>query len=151
MKVRSTAWATLVTISLCSPVLAETTRLEDGLYEVQFRLELPHLETHAVDRTATICIDQGKPERHHLPIPLLSQNDIFADCEIENIENAQNGFSYDITCTGRGSARATATYVTTPNHFKSRIAIIQGAKNMTMTEVQKGRRLGDCRARAIRP
>ncbi len=144
MKVRSTAWAALVTLPFCSPVLAEPAQLEDGLYEVQFRLELPHLETHAVDRTATICVDQREPKPHRPPVPLLSQNDIFADCEIENAQKETTGFSYDITCTGRGSARATATYVTAPDHFKSRIVIVQGAKNMTMTEVQKGRRLGDC-------
>ncbi len=146
MNVRRTAWAMLVTISLGTPALAGDLQLEDGLYEVRFRLELPHLETHAVDRTATICIDQSEPKRHRPPVPLLSQNDIFADCEFENVRKIEEGFSYDIACTGRGAARATATYTTAPDRFKSRIAIIQGAKNMTMTEVQHGRRVGNCRS-----
>ena len=114
MKVRSTAWAALVTVFFCCPLHADAAELEDGLYEIRFRLELPHLETHAIERTARICIEQGNPERHQPPVPLLSQNDIFADCEIENVQKETTGFSYDITCTGRGSAKATATYVTAP-------------------------------------
>ena len=134
----------LIAASLIGTARADDLRLKDGLYEVRFRLELPHLETHAVDRTASICIDQDNAEQHLPPIPLLSQNDIFADCEIENAAKETSGFSYDIACTGRGSARATATYVIDADRFKSRIAITQGAKNMTMTEVQKGRRMGNC-------
>lgn len=151
MNHRHMVWLTLIAMSLCPALLADDIQLRDGLYEVQFRLELPHLETHAIDRTTTICIDQGKPEGHQPPVPLLSQNDIFADCRIEDVEKEPAGFSYDITCTGRGSAKATATYVTTPDSFRSRIAIMQGAKNMTMTEVQHGHRLGNCVRRAIRP
>ncbi len=149
MRFRRMAWIALITASASHAAQAEGLQLEDGLYEVQFRLELPHLETHAVDRSATICIDQAVLDQHLPPVPLLSQNDIFADCEIENVQHAQDGFSYDITCGGRGSAKATATYVTTPGRFKSRIAIIQGAKNMTMTEVQHARRLGTCRRTGV--
>ncbi len=138
------ALAFLVAALSSGAALAGDSQLEDGLYEVHFRLELPHLEIHAVDRTATICIDQDNMERHLPPVPLLSQNDIFADCEIENVDKETSGFSYDIACTGRGAARAAATYTIANDRFRSRIAITQGAKNMTMTEVQQGRRLGDC-------
>ncbi|MEM8952229.1 MAG: DUF3617 family protein [Pseudomonadota bacterium] len=144
MNDRRVALAFLIAASLSGAANAEDLRLEDGLYEVIYRLELPHLEPHAVDRTATICIDQDNRELHLPPIPLLSQNDVFADCQIENAAEETDGFSYDIACTGRGAARATATYAIDADRFKSRITITQGAKNMTMTEVQRGRRLGRC-------
>jgi hypothetical protein len=141
---RQTIWAVLIALIPPGEPLADELQLENGLYEVHFRLELPHLEQYAIDRKTTVCVDRGKLQWQDLPIPLLSQNDIFSACRIENLEQASAGFSYDILCHGRGSGRATATYVTAPDTFKSRISIVQGAKNMTMTEIQHGRRLGDC-------
>lgn len=134
--------AALIALAIASGSKADELPLVDGLYDVRFRLELPHLEHHAVDRQTTICIDRD--QRQSLPVPLLSQNEIFRDCQIDDVRKLDQGFSYDIVCAGRGSSRATATYVTAPGRFKSRIWITQGAKNMTMTEVQDGRRLGDC-------
>ncbi len=144
MRLRQAIWAVLIAVLPGNAVLADKASLEDGLYEVHFRLELPHLEKYAIDQKTTICVDQGTPQWHDPPVPLLSQNDIFETCRIENVRKDSAGFSYEIVCPGRGSARAIADYVTTPNQFKSRVSIMQGAKNMTMTEVQSGRRIGSC-------
>ena len=51
---------------------------------------------------------------------------------------------YAIACPGRDTMRASAAYRLTPDGFRGRVAMIMGAKNMTMTEVQAGRRLGTC-------
>jgi hypothetical protein len=144
MSFRLTACLSLIALVLAGDLLAAEIPIEDGLYEVQFRLELPHLETHAVDQKTTICIDKGSPRRHGPPLPLLSQSEIFSGCRIENIRQSEAGFSYDIACEGRGAARAIAVYAFSADAFSSRISITQGAKNMTMTEVQRGRRLGRC-------
>ena len=143
-KNRPTACLPLITLALASDLLAAEVPIRDGLYEVHFRLELPHLETHAVDQETTICLDQNEPRRRGPPLPLLSQNDIFSGCRIENPRRNEAGFSYDIACEGRGRARATAVYRFSADAFSGRISITQGAKNMTMTEVQRGRRLGPC-------
>jgi len=52
-----------MTISLMAapPVLCETTRLDEaslpvGSYAITTRLELPHLERWAIDKTTTICL-----------------------------------------------------------------------------------------------
>ncbi len=140
MNFRHLLWAASLVLPFGGELLADAPSLENGLYEVRFRLELPHLETFATDREATICID-GRDEP---PVPLLSQKDIFSGCRIDDVRRNEAGFGYDILCPGRGAARATAAYATEPGGFRSRIAIVQGAKNMTMTEVQHGRRVGDC-------
>lgn len=144
MSFRQTTCLFLIALSLAGDLLAAEIPIKNGLYEVHFRLELPHLETHAVDQKTTICIDKSSSQGHGPPLPLLSQNDIFSGCRIENIRQNEADFSYDIACKGRGAARATAVYAFSADAFSSRIAIMQGAKNMTMTEVQRGRRLGRC-------
>ena len=47
-------------------------------------------------------------------------------------------------CEGRGAARAHAIYAVRPDGFSGRIAMVLGAKNMTMRELQVGHRLGAC-------
>ncbi len=115
--------------------------LEDGSYEVQHRLELPHVERWAVTRTTTICLPYlgGTSD---VPLPVLSDHTPFAECSAENVQQSGANLSFDIVCEGRGSARA--TYTLMPGEFKGRIAMVMGGKNMTMTEVQVGRRLGSC-------
>ena len=134
----------LVAILLGDAARADDAVLEDGLYEVHFRLELPHLETYATDQKTTVCIDQARLDRRELLLPLLSQNDIFDSCDTKNIRRDRTGFSYEILCAGRGAATATATYAHSSRAFIGRISIIQGAKNMTMTEIQRGRFIGRC-------
>ena len=51
---------------------------------------------------------------------------------------------YDIVCRERGAARGHAVYELSSNAFTGRIAMVMGAKNMTMTEVQRARRIGEC-------
>jgi hypothetical protein len=51
---------------------------------------------------------------------------------------------YDIVCAGRDAPRAKAIYTLAPAELRGRISITMGAKNMTMTEVQIGHRLGNC-------
>lgn len=123
---------------------AGTILIEGGRYEVTYWVELPHLERYAVERTQVICIDAITHEGTGAPLPLLGQNDIFDNCRMERFGADEVGFDYGLVCAERGGAIATATYRPTPGGFQARIAIMQGAKNMTMTEVQIGRRLGAC-------
>lgn len=126
--------------------------LQAGLYVIDFRLELPHLERYAVDRTATVCIAPGTLTGA-APLPVLSGNGAFAACSTANVARNARRLAYDIACTGRAAARATATYALSPSRqdrFRSRIEIVLGAKNMTMTEVQRARRVGRCDVAGMR-
>jgi Protein of unknown function (DUF3617) len=114
-----------------------------GAYEITTRLELPHLERWAIDRTATICLPAARSDRE-IPVPVLSANNPFAKCIAANLAADGATLQYDIVCAGRDAARAHAVYTLAPGRFAGRVAMVMGAKNMTMIEVQRARRLGDC-------
>ena len=115
--------------------------MPSGLFEVRFRLELPHLERWAVERVRRVCVPT---ESGTVPIPVLSGNMPFSSCQARNLVQDRQSLTYEIACAGRGTARARASYVLFPEEFSGRIAVTLGGKNMTMTEVQKGRRIGSC-------
>jgi hypothetical protein len=73
-----------------------------------------------------------------IPVPIVSANNPFAKC------SADSKLEYDIVCPERGAARGHAVYEFSTNAFTGRIAMVMGAKNMTMTEVQHARRIGEC-------
>jgi hypothetical protein len=123
---------------------AEQLPLEGGLYEITSRLELPHLERWAIDQTVSICLPNGTRMRSDFPLPVLSANNAFAGCLPENVQRTGASFEYDIVCAGRGASTAKAIYTLAPGEFRGRISMTMGAKNMTMTEVQIGHRLGGC-------
>ena len=117
--------------------------LPDGSYEVTARLELPHLERWGVDKTTIICLSDSQ-DRRQIPVPVLSANNPFAKCSAANLVADGSKLEYDIVCRERGAASGHAVYELSANTFAGRIAMVMGAKNMTMTEVQRGRRIGDC-------
>jgi uncharacterized protein DUF3617 len=127
------------------PALAGQDRalLEPGSYEVTFRLELPYLESWAINRSATICIPT---DASNGALPVLSGNNPLSECPAVNVRREGAALSFGIRCEGRDAARARALYTLTPDGFAGRIAMVMGGKNMTMTEVQVGRWLGPCKS-----
>jgi len=125
------------------PLLADPFSPPSGSYEVTARLELPHVERWAVDKIAIICIPSVR-SGGEIPVPVLSANNPFAKCAAANLVIDGATLQYDIVCPGRGAAKAHATYSLSPDRFSGHVAMVMGAKNMTMTEVQRARRVGDC-------
>lgn len=123
-------------ICLCGPALAAPP--EPGLYEIGYRLEMPHLERYATQRSAQVCIADA-------PMPVMSGNGAFEGCDISRLSREDSRMSYELVCAGRSGARASARYRFHAGGFAARIAVKLGAKNMTLLEIQSGRRLGDCR------
>jgi uncharacterized protein DUF3617 len=114
-----------------------------GSYELTARLELPHLERWGVDKTTIICLSTSRgPDE--IPVPVVSANSPFAKCSATNLIANGSKLEYDIVCPERGSARGHAVYEVSSDAFAGRIAMVMGAKNMTMTEVQHARRVGEC-------
>ena len=122
--------------------------LQAGSYEVTYRLELPHVERWAIDKTRTICV-AAAGAAGTAPLPVLSGNNPLATCPTKNIRHEGGTLQFDIACAGRNAARAHAACTLMPDGFKGRIAMVMGAKNMTMTEVQVGRRVGSCDLAAV--
>jgi hypothetical protein len=116
--------------------------LQDGAYEVRVRLELPNvLSWSATASTTTICLPYGGTNG---ALPVLSSNNPLANCPASNVQRDGATLRFDIFCEGRSAARARAVYELMPGAFEGRIAMVMGGKNMTMTEVQTGRRIGSC-------
>ena len=144
-----TLLAMAISVMAAPTVLGETRTdeapLPAGSYAITTRLELPHLERWAIDKTTTVCLS-GHATGDHLPIPILSANNPYAACTAANLVIGRGKLDYDVLCPGRASAKAHATYVLEADHFAGRVAMMLGGKNMTMTEVQHARRVGDCSA-----
>ena len=122
---------------------AEGPSPQGGSYELTARLELPHLERWAVDKTAVVCLPKFRTG-DELPIPVISANNPFAKCTLANLTAQGRKLEYDIVCPGRGAAKGHAAYIITTETFSGRVAIVTGGKNMTMTEIQQARRIGEC-------
>jgi hypothetical protein len=130
------------------PACADGRLPQGGSYELTARLELPHLERWAVDKKAIICLPISLND-DELPIPIVSANNPFAKCSSANVTIKTAKLEYDIVCPGRGAAKGHAVYLLSDDTFSGRVAMILGAKNMTMTEVQQGRRIGNCNPWAL--
>jgi hypothetical protein len=133
---------------LAGPTLAaEPAVLEGGAYEVEVKLELPHLEDMTGKKVVQLCLTSEANGNNH-GIAVLSDNNPLARCPVSNVRQDGNALTFDIVCEGRNSAHASARYQLAPTSFHGRIAMQMGGKNMTMTEVQAGRRTGACAAGA---
>lgn len=114
-----------------------------GAYEVHVRMEIPNVDTWAWSTTKRVCLSDAATGSG-MPIPVLSPNNPFGKCQATSISLNGVNLTYEISCDGRGAARAYAAYTLVPGGFKGRIVMVLGAKNMSMRELQVGRRLGDC-------
>jgi hypothetical protein len=116
-----------------------------GAYEVAVSLRLPHIEGDTATKTETICL-HGAGWSTNRGLAVLSDNNALAKCPIINLRNDRDRLTFDIVCEGPNAPRATASYSLKTDAFDGRIAMNMGGKNMTMTELQSGKRIGDCAA-----
>jgi hypothetical protein len=135
----------IIAVLLSGPAQADTADqlLRAGAYEVEVRLEIPNVVNWTADKTETICVSDA-PVATRPPLPVLSDNNPFEDCPSRNVSRDGRSLRFEIVCEGFNMAKARAAYTLAADRFEGRIAIVLGAKNMTMTEVQAGRRVGAC-------
>jgi hypothetical protein len=95
-----------------------------------------------VDKTTIVCLPGSRSSK--IPVPVLSANNPFAKCAASNFVIDGPKLEYDIVCPERGAAKGHAVYMFSAGTFFGRVAMVMGAKNMTMTEIQHGRRIGEC-------
>ena len=140
-----TLFATILLATIAQPrlLLASPLSPPNGSYELTARLELPHLERWGVDKTTVVCLSESR-KPGVIPVPVVSANNPFAKCSATNLVADGSRLEYDIVCPERGSATGHAVYELSTNAFAGRIAMVMGAKNMTMTEVQHAHRIGEC-------
>ena len=133
----------LVALLVGPALAAEPAVLEGGAYEVEVKLGPPQLEDMTGKKVVRICLTSEANGNNH-GIAVLSDNNPLARCPVSNVRQDGDELTFDIACEGRNSAHASARYRLAPTSFHGRIAMQMGGKNMTMTEVQAGRRTGAC-------
>lgn len=134
--------ATGIYLSMPAPAAAEPLPAS-GAYLAEIRLELPHLDDGTARKTARLCLT-AEPGAGHHGLAVLSDNNPLARCPVSDIRREGGRLTFAIACEGRNAARASAAYEFTAEGFRGRITMNMGGKNMTMTEVQLGRRVGAC-------
>lgn len=121
--------------------------MQTGSYEVQISLELPHVEDTGAKKTSMICVT-GPENKDNRGLLVLSENNPLGHCPASNFHQEGDTLTFDIACPGGNAAIASAKYVLGARSFQGRISMKMGGKNMTMTETQTGRRVGDCAPRS---
>jgi hypothetical protein len=96
----------------------------------------------AAPKVATICVTETGTR----DLIVLSENNPLARCPASNTRQEGDTLTFDIICLGGNQAVGSARYTVAPQHFTGVIAMKMGGKNMTMTEHQVGRRIGNCSA-----
>lgn len=142
--VRVTTVLVAMTISADTLFAGAGTTLQPGAYEVQVRLELPNLADMTASKIARICIGDPVDAEANQGLAVLSDNNPLAKCPSSNLHADRNEIFFDIQCPGGNAARASARFTLADASFEGRITMKMGGKNMTMTETQSGRRVGDC-------
>lgn len=120
---------------------AGDTVLEPGEYEVEMRLELPHVKDMEVQRIAKVCISNSASHG----IVVLSENNPLTHCPVSNVKQSVDELTFDIVCEGHNQAIAWAKFRLWSDRFAGAFDMKMGGKNMTMTERQAGRRIGPCK------
>jgi hypothetical protein len=119
----------------------EAPGLQPGEYEVTVRLELRHVAM-AAPKVVKICVTETGTRG----LIVLSENNPLPRCPPSNTRQEGDTLTFDIICPGVNQAVGSARYTIAPQHFTGVIAMKMGGKNMTMTEHQVGRRVGNCSA-----
>lgn len=123
-----------------SAYAAEGSKIEPGEYEVEMRLELPHVDDIRVQKTSKVCV--GDTGTHGIVV--LSENNPLMHCPASNIKEIGDELTFDLICEGHNQAVARAKFQLSPQRFDGAFDMKMGGKNMTMIERQTGRRIGTC-------
>lgn len=124
-----------------NPAGAET-ELAAGAYEIEVSLELPFVLDTSTRKTERLCL--GKNQSVTLGLAVLSANNPLGKCPTSAVQSSTDALTFDVVCQGLNAAVGHARYDIMDDHFRGRIEMKMGGKNMTMTEVQVGRRIGAC-------
>ena len=117
--------------------------LQPGLYEVTISLELPNVVATGVGpSTVRRCITRDDVHTG-AAFGVLGQNPIQA-CPLKDYSISGNQASYRIECAGPNAPHAAGVFDIAATAYRGVITMNMGGKNMTMSERQRGRRIGPC-------
>jgi hypothetical protein len=114
-----------------------------GLYRVEVRISLPNVQDTAAPLLLTRCLNAADMESGRAFF-VLSDNPL-KTCDQLDYRMHAGMAVYRIACPGPNKGSAVAVFETTATTYRGTIKMNMGGKNMTMSEVQVAKRLGDCR------
>jgi hypothetical protein len=114
-----------------------------GLYEVEIRISLPNVQDTAPPQKLIRCVT-ADDLRTGQAFFVLSENPL-RGCDLLDYERAGTTALYRIACPGPNRGSAVALFDLASDQYRGTIKMNMGGKNMTMSESQIGRRVGDCR------
>jgi hypothetical protein len=130
--------------SLAAPASADAL-LQPGLYDIELRVELPNLGDALPPKHIQRCMEKAEAANSG-GFVVLMENNALANCPVSDHKSDGNRVTFQIKCPGGNSAKATAVFDLAGERFEGRITMNMGGKNMTMSEVQRGARVGGCPA-----
>ena len=137
---RSVVWALTPLLLSYTANAADHVALQPGRYEVEIRLELPHIEDMRFSKIANICVNETGT--HGLII--LSDNNPLVRCPASDVQEDGDTLTFDLVCEGHNQAVARAKFSLRGDRFDGVFEMKMGGKNMTITERQTGHRTGPC-------
>jgi hypothetical protein len=136
------AACTLAVLLMAQPSSADPLP-SPGLYQVEVRISLPNVQDTAAPLVLTRCLGPSDL-RSGRAFFVLSDNPL-KGCDLLDYQMTAGMAVYRIACPGPNKGSAVAVFETTATGYRGTIKMNMGGKNMTMSEVQVGKRLGDCR------
>ena len=126
--------------AIASP--AANSLLIPGLYQIEVRIALPNVQDVAAPMVLNRCVSAGDLKSGQAFF-VRSDNPL-RNCDLLDYQITGSTASYRIACLGPNRGRAVAVFETTATAYRGSIKMNMGGKNMTMSETQIGKRIGNC-------
>ena len=136
------AFAGAVLTMISGPLAATDGRLAAGLYRVEVAVEMPNVLRPIPFSVVERCIPPGDATDGAF-LQIVS-NPSIAACPLARRSLDRGRLTLDVVCAKLNTGRASARYELAEASYTGRIEVTMGGKNMTMTEIQRAVRLGDC-------
>jgi hypothetical protein len=141
MRARIAATLALAALAVAGTAAADPA-LIPGLYRVEVRIALPNVQNVAPPLVVKKCITPADL-RSGQAFSVLSDNPL-KTCDLLDYEVTGNTAAYRIACAGPNRGSAVGVFDTGTAAYRGTIRMNMGGKNMTMSETQAGKRIGDC-------
>jgi Protein of unknown function (DUF3617) len=117
--------------------------LAAGLYEMDVRLELPHIGETVAPRRLQRCLPANATPAEIVQVTATPN---LAACPVVAAQQDGADLRVDRRCLEVNGGYANGQFTLGTTQFSGRIEMKMGGKNMTLTEVQTARRIGECPA-----
>jgi hypothetical protein len=132
----------MVVLLAATGIGAANLLLAPGLYQVEVRIGKPNVQDAAPPQVMTHCIrpDDLKSGQAFF---ILSDNPL-KRCQLVDYQATADAALYRIVCAGQNRGSAVGVFDTKGTSYRGTIRMSPDGKNMTRSETQAGKRIGNC-------